>query len=218
MAKKKTPVSTEIKSYTTLERAAAAEFTERKSVFIGCAAPVKTADEAIEFIAKVRSEYSGASHVVYAYLLHDENIMRYSDDGEPQGTAGIPVLDVIRKGGFCDAVIAVARYFGGVLLGAGGLVRAYTAAAALAVKKAHVISYEEYTVFEMRCNYADYQKIEHEMPKYGIKNDNTDFGEYITLKLAISSAVFDKFLARISELTSGRVPLEITGKRFDKQN
>lgn len=218
MTKKKVSetVSSEKKLYTTLERNASAELTERRSVFIGCAAPVKTADEAINFVVKIRSKHADASHTVYAYLLNEGNIMRCSDDGEPQGTAGIPVLDVIRKGGFCDAIITVTRYFGGVLLGVGGLVRAYTATASLAVGEAHVVSYEGYTEFQIRCNYSDYQKIEHELPKYGIKCDDINFIEEITLRLAIRDIMFDDFMSRISEMTAGRIRASVTGKRFDK--
>ncbi|MHB1151234.1 MAG: YigZ family protein [Eubacteriales bacterium] len=218
MTKKKVSETgpSEIILYTTLECEASAELTERRSVFIGCAAPVRTADEANRFIARIRSKHADASHNVYAYLLNEGNIMRHSDDGEPQGTAGIPVLDVIRKRGFCDAVITVTRYFGGVLLGAGGLIRAYTAAASLAVEKAHVISFERYTEFQVRCNYSEYQKIEHELPKFGIKCDDTDFSDDITLKLAIRDVMFDDFSTRITEMTAGRVCVSVTGKRFDK--
>jgi uncharacterized YigZ family protein len=217
MSKKKVtePVS-EIKLYTTLEREASAEFTERRSVFIGCASPVKNNDEAVKFIAKIRSKYSDATHNVYAYLLGGENVTRYSDDGEPQGTAGIPVLDVIRKGGICDAVIVVTRYFGGILLGAGGLVRAYSAAASLAVKEAHVVSYEGYTEFQVNCSYSEYQKIEYELPKYGIKCDDSDFGSEIILKLAVRDALFEVFSAKLSEMTAGRVSAAVTGRRYDK--
>lgn len=206
----------EVKLYTTLEREASAEFTERRSVFIGCSAPVRTNDEAVKFIAKIRSKYTDATHNVYAYLLSGANITRYSDDGEPQGTAGIPVLDVIRKSGICDAVIVVTRYFGGVLLGAGGLVRAYTTAASLAVGQSHVVSYESYTEFLIKCSYSEYQKIEYELPKYGVKCDNTDFGSEITLKLAIRDPLFDIFSAKLSEITAGKVHAAVTGKRFDK--
>jgi uncharacterized YigZ family protein len=181
MAKKKKAADAAPKLYTTLEREAEAELTERKSVFIGRAAPVKTNDEAQAFIAKVRAAHADAKHNVYAYLLGEAGVTRCSDDGEPQGTAGVPVLDVIRKGGFCDAVIVVTRYFGGVLLGAGGLVRAYSAAASMAVEKAHIISYESYTECVVRCAYPEYPRIENELPKFGALRDGTDFGGEITL-------------------------------------
>jgi uncharacterized YigZ family protein len=109
--------------YITLSKEAEVSFIEKKSEFIGYAAPVKTEEEAMEFINKIRKKHANATHNCYAYQLANGSA-RYSDDGEPQGTAGVPILSVIQKGGFTDAVIVVTRYFGGILLGAGGLVRA----------------------------------------------------------------------------------------------
>ena len=102
--------------------------TERRSVFLGYASPVTTEEEALEFVAKIKKRHSDATHNVYAYILRG-SISRFSDDGEPHGTAGLPVLEVLRKEDVTDAVIVVTRYFGGILLGAGGLVRAYSASA-----------------------------------------------------------------------------------------
>ena len=124
----------------TLLKSGSATLVEKKSEFIGYACPVKDEDEAIEFVKSIKKKHSDARHNVYAYMI-GQNIARYSDDGEPQGTGGIPVLDVIRKSGFTDAVIVVTRYFGGILLGAGGLVRAYSAAAKMAVDDAGIVTY-----------------------------------------------------------------------------
>ncbi|HBN81058.1 MAG TPA: YigZ family protein, partial [Ruminococcaceae bacterium] len=120
--------------YLTVRREASAEFTERRSRFIGCAKPVGTEKDALSFLNTIRSKHWDASHNVYAYALRSGQLRRYSDDGEPQGTAGIPVLDVLVKSGLVDTAVVVTRYFGGVLLGAGGLVRAYSHAASLAVR------------------------------------------------------------------------------------
>ena len=122
----------EMNYYTTVEREASAEFEERKSVFIGYAIPIKSAEEAMEFIKRKKRENSDATHNVFAYILEDGRVAKYSDDGEPQGTAGMPVLNVLKMSGACDLCVVVTRYFGGILLGAGGLVRAYSAAAKLA--------------------------------------------------------------------------------------
>ena len=122
--------------YRTLHSSSQDEFTEKRSRFIGYACPVTTEDEALAFIAKIKKQHWDAKHNVYAYVLRDWQIRRYSDDGEPQGTAGIPVLDVLIKGDVTDAVIVVTRYFGGILLGGGGLVRAYGHAASIAVRAA----------------------------------------------------------------------------------
>ena len=126
-----------MKDYITLNQRAQDEFVERKSRFIGTATPVSTQEEAIAFIDEMRSKYWDATHNVYAYILRD-GTKRYSDDGEPQGTAGVPVLDVLQKEGLTDLCVVVTRYFGGILLGAGGLVRAYSHGAKIAVDAAGI--------------------------------------------------------------------------------
>lgn len=203
------------KLYTTLEREAHVEFVERKSLFIGHAIPCKSEAEALAFLASMRSKYSDATHNVYAYSIAKNNIMRFSDDGEPQGTAGMPVLDVIRKSGFTDACIVVTRYFGGILLGAGGLVRAYSASAVQAVNEAHIVSYEEYTELILCCDYSDYQKIAYELPSFGAIEDGNEFGIEVVLRLAVKDTALEKFRKRIIEITAGRAKIELTGTRFD---
>ncbi len=217
MKKKNNNVSAEpeVVLYTTLAGEAKAELIERKSRFIGHAAHVTTEADAIAFINKIRSEHSQATHNVYAYMTKENNIQRYSDDNEPQGTAGIPVLDVIRKSGFTDAVIVVTRYFGGILLGAGGLVRAYSAAAKLAVDEARIVTYEQYTEFCITVNYSDYQKLQYDFPAYGIIVDNSEFAESVKLSLAIKETKYNDYATRISEMTQGRTEPTKTGTRFD---
>lgn len=206
--------SAEPKLYTTLAREASAELTEKKSVFIGYARPVKTEKEAIDFIAAIRKKHSDARHNVYAYQLCGGGIARYSDDGEPQGTAGVPVLDVIKKSGADDCVVVVTRYFGGILLGTGGLVRAYSAAAKLAIDAAEVVTYESYTEFSLTCDYSAYQRLEAELPKYEVLTDSVEFGSDVTLKLAIRAIRFDEFSARVLEMFAGRIAPIASGSRF----
>ena len=165
--------------YTTLEREGVAEFTEKKSVFIGHAIPVKSEEEAQAYVKKQKSAYMDARHNVWAYLMKGEIVARYSDDGEPQGTAGVPVLDTIRKSGVTDAVVVVTRYFGGILLGAGGLVRAYSHTAKLALEAAHIITYEQYTELELDCSYSDYQRYLAELPRFGAITDDTQFTDRV---------------------------------------
>ena len=210
-----TPVSEALKTYTTLEKEASAEFTEKKSVFIGYACPVKTEDEAMEFIARIRKKHSDARHNCYAYQLNGGGIARYSDDGEPQGTAGVPILDVIKKSGADDCCVVVTRYFGGILLGAGGLARAYANGAKIALDAAHIVTYESYTEFRVVCDYSAYQKLEYEFPRFGIITDASDFGGSVTLRLAIKAARFDEFSAKLAEMFAGKVSAEILGERFD---
>lgn len=217
MKKKNNSISAEpeVTLYTTLAGAASAELVERKSRFIGHAAHVTTEAEAIAFVNKIRAEHSQATHNVYAYMTKENNIQRYSDDNEPQGTAGIPVLDVIRKSGFTDAVIVVTRYFGGILLGAGGLVRAYSAAAKLAVDAARIVTYEQYTEFSLAVSYSDYQKLQYDFPAFGIIVDSSDFAESVKLKLAIKDIRYEEYVKRLSEMTGGRIEPKKTGNRFD---
>ena len=135
------------------------EIEEKKSRFICSMKPVHTEEEAIAFIEYCKKKYSDANHHVYAYVLRDNSLLRYSDDREPQGTAGVPVLDSIRKRGCTDTCVVVIRYFGGTLLGTGGLVRAYTSAAAGAIENAGVITYDVYSVLRIVTSYSDYQKL-----------------------------------------------------------
>lgn len=221
MAKKKTTEAAgqneaaKPRLYTTLAREASAEFTEKKSLFIGYATPVRTEQDALDFIAKIRKKHSDATHNVYAYQLNGGGVARYSDDGEPQGTAGVPVLDIIKKSGADDVCVVVTRYFGGILLGAGGLVRAYAAGAKAAIDAAGIVTYENYTEFKLASGYSEYQKLEYELPRYHVKVDSTDFGGDVTLKLAIRAVDYESFAARVSELFAGRIKPEITGERFD---
>ena len=138
-----------MESYTTVEHSSVFEYEDRKSVFIGECIPVSSEDEAQAFISRVKKKYSDARHHVYAYVLRENSIMRFSDDREPQGTAGMPVLDAIRKNGCTDTAIVVIRYFGGTLLGTGGLVRAYSSAAIGALNAAEIITYDIYSVFSV---------------------------------------------------------------------
>lgn len=199
--------------YITLGKEVEVSFTERKSLFIGNACPVKTEEEAIEFINKIRKKYADATHNTYAYMLSNGSA-RYSDDGEPQGTAGVPILNVIKKGGFTDAVIVVTRYFGGILLGAGGLVRAYGASARDAVEAAEIVTYLHYTECSLTCSYSDYQKIIPLFDFFGVKTDNTDFSADVTLNLAIKTDLYESFRAKISETSGGRIETLKTGERF----
>lgn len=205
-----------LKEYRTLGKEASAEMIEKKSRFIGYACPVKEEEEALAFIKAIRKKHADATHNVYAYLLREKNIMRYSDDGEPKGTAGVPVFEVIRKSGICDAVVVVTRYFGGILLGAGGLVRAYSEAAKLACNSAGIVSYTDYTEFLLKCNYSDYQKISYDLPFFDIIVDKTDFSDYVILYLAIKEGKFASFQEHLSKISSGVLCPEIIGHRLDK--
>lgn len=201
--------------YTTLEKAGDSEYTEKKSVFLGHAAPAKSEEEALAFIKTQKGAFADARHNVWAYLMKGGIVARYSDDGEPQGTAGVPILDVIRKSGATDAVVVVTRYFGGILLGAGGLAHAYAHTAKAALDAAGIITYEEYSEFLLKCSYSDYQKYLAILPAYGALTDGTDFSERVELRFAVKSTVVGALCDKIREMSNGKDLPELTGKRFD---
>ncbi len=201
--------------FTTVEHEGSEEFEERKSLFIGHAIPIKSADEALEFIKQKKREYADATHNVFAYILEDGRIAKYSDDGEPQGTAGMPVLDTIKKCNVDGVCVVVTRYFGGILLGAGGLVRAYAHAAKLALESANIITYEKYDIFSLRCGYSEYQKYLPLLYSFDAIIDDTVFEADVKVVFAIKKGVDAKLLPKISEISFGKdFPLK-EGERFD---
>ena len=204
-----------MESYTTIHKLASFEYEDRKSVFIGNAAPVKTESEALDFLAFIKKKYPDANHHVYAYVLRENSIMRFSDDREPQGTAGMPVLDAIRKNGCTDAVVVVIRYFGGTLLGTGGLVRAYSAAACGAIENAQIITYDIYSKMEITVTYSDYQKLMPIMSEYNFRIENTKYTDTVNLYGSIKQTDAQTFFKVITDNTSGRAVAKITEEVFD---
>lgn len=190
--------------YTTIYSPAEDEFVERKSRFIGHIAPVQTEEEAQAFIAQIRQQHRDATHNTYAYILRS-GIKRYSDDGEPQGTAGLPVLDVLQKEGLCDLCVVVTRYFGGILLGGGGLVRAYSHSAKLAVDAAGIKTMRPCAVLELDCDYSLYGKISYLLPQFGVKTLGSDFGAAVHLRLLIAAGRKEGFVKQLQELSSDTV-------------
>ena len=181
-------------SYITIRERGYAEYEDRKSVFIGEALPVSSEAEAIAFIESVKRRYPDARHHVYAYVLRENSTMRFSDDREPQGTAGMPILDLIRKRGCTDIVVVVTRYFGGTLLGTGGLVRAYTAAAQGAIDSAEVITYDIYTEINISLNYSDYQKLLPVIEEFGFRIADTRYNELVLVNGTIRATMKEEFL------------------------
>lgn len=205
--------------YTTLSGVGEDRFEEKRSEFIGHATHVTTEEEAMAFIKSVQKQYADATHNVWAYRLSGggpvETAARYSDDGEPQGSSGLPTLEAIRKKGVFDAVVVTTRYFGGILLGVGGLVRAYSHAAAIALEAAGIITYESYTEFMLEVSYSDYQLILQELPRFGVLTDDSEFSDRVTLTLAIKRPLYGAFEARMTEVTASRAFLMEVGERFD---
>ena len=201
--------------YTTLSGEGSDEFEEKRSIFIGHAKHITSEDEAMEFIKAKKKEYSDATHNCWAYLLKGGIVARYSDDGEPQGTAGVPMLEAIRKSGVEDCVVVVTRYFGGILLGAGGLVRAYSHGTSIALAAAKVVTYEKYTEMQLDCSYSEYQKYSVILPTFGAIIDDTDFSDKVVIRFAVKETVVDKLILKITEMSGGRDKPRQVGERFD---
>ena len=199
----------------TVKRDAKTEFTEKKSVFISRAFFVTTEEEAEAKLAQVRDEHSDATHNCWAYNLRQFGKQRCSDDGEPQGTAGMPILNVIKAQGVVDVLVVVTRYFGGILLGAGGLVRAYGHAAKIALDAANIITYEKYEIFSLNCGYSDYQKFLPLLSSFNAVIDDTVFEADVTVTYAVKVGVSEKLEPKISEMSFGKCQSQKVGERFD---
>lgn len=201
--------------FTTVNRESQIEYEEKRSVFISRAIRVDSEEEALEYIASIKKQHRDATHNVFAYHINKGIIARYSDDGEPQGTSGMPTLEAIRKKGVDNVCVVTTRYFGGILLGAGGLVRAYSHAAALAVDAAEIITYEPYSEYELVCGYSEYQKYNSYFSDIGLVIDSTDFAENVTVRFAVRSERAREIEERIVEIGNARSKLEKKGERYD---
>lgn len=202
------------KDYKTVLENASDEFVEKRSRFIGYCKPVKTEQEAIDFINEKRSEHWNATHNVYAYSLREGNIKRYSDDGEPSGTAGMPVLDVIVKNEIFDVVVVVTRYFGGVLLGTGGLVRAYSHGSKIAVEAAKPVIMQNCLVCEARCAYNQYGKVSSLIIGVGAAVDDTVYESDVLVKFHIKPDLLGTLNKKLAVATSGEVTVEQKDEQY----
>ena len=191
--------------YKTLREYAETEYIIKKSKFLSYSKPVKTEQEAQEFIASIKQKHWDATHNVYAYCIREGNIKRYSDDGEPQGTAGMPTLNVLTQEDITDCVVVVTRYFGGILLGGGGLVRAYSHSAKLGVDASGIITLMPWKIFTVSVDYTFYNKMDTLIRDSGGVVINSDFGENVTLEFRIKVEVKDDLFKNCADLTNGKV-------------
>lgn len=202
-----------LRGYQTVRAAAEAEFTEKKSRFIGYIEPVSGEEEALAVIARRKALHREATHNVYAYSLRGGQV-RCSDDGEPQGTAGVPVLEVLQKSGVTDACFVVTRYFGGTLLGAGGLVRAYSQGASLALKTAELRPMNPCTVLALAMDYALYGKVSYLLPSYNAVTLKSDFGAEVALQIMLRSERAATLQRELDELTAACVKTEFIEEKY----
>ena len=200
--------------YRTVAREAQAEFVEKRSRFIGHIRPVTTQEQALAFIDELRSRYWDASHNVFAYSLRENQIRRYSDDGEPQGTAGQPMLNVFQREGVTNVCCVVTRYFGGILLGAGGLVRAYTQSAKDALDAAGISVVRRWVEVAVPCPYSFFERLKLELEAHGGVLGEVEYAADVTVHALLPEERAEAFSARLTELAAGGVAAQVCGESF----
>ena len=200
--------------YRTVNRFNSDEYIVKRSRFIGYAKSVASVEEANAFIAEIKSKHWDATHNVYAYILREGGVKRYSDDGEPQGTAGVPVLDVLEKEHLVDTAVVVTRYFGGVLLGGGGLVRAYSHSAKIAVDSAKIITMALCLDLKIECDYNFYGKLGAFLSSENTVILDTVFTDSVTVIFRIKKDFYEAFSAKLTDLSNGKTEAEIISEKF----
>lgn len=204
-----------MKSYKTVEKATEARTEVRRSLFIVSVSPAATAEEADAFVASVRAKYPDATHNCYAYIAGAENpSVRFSDDGEPGGTAGQPMLEVLKKRGLTAVAAVVTRYFGGIKLGAGGLVSAYTDSVATGIDAAGTVTMTERSLVEVRAGYQEFSRADSALIRLGAERMSADYGEDVRAVYAVKADAEARALACASEATSGAARTAVTGHIF----
>ncbi|MCC0762309.1 YigZ family protein [Clostridioides sp. ES-S-0006-03] len=201
-------------NYRTLHEFGTDEITIEKSVFIGYAKPIQSEEEAVEFINEIKKKHKDANHNVWAYTVgQNMNIQRYSDDGEPQGTAGISTLEVIKKEDLRDVVVVVTRYFGGIKLGAGGLVRAYTKGAKLGLEAGKIISKVMYQEVKVKIDYTQLGKVQNELMNLGYFIKDTIYEDNVEIIVYSKLEDVEKLSEKMIDITSGTGKI-VLGEEF----
>lgn len=201
-------------SYKTVARRAEALLVEKRSKFIATVIPADNEDTALAFLEEMRKKYSDATHNVYAYVIDENNIFRYSDDNEPSGTAGMPVLDTIRKAGIVDCAVVVTRYFGGTLLGTGGLVHAYGGAARQGLLAAGIIERRLCDIVSVNVDYTTSGKVSHYLAERGAIIEDTIYDIEVTYLVCVTCSETAAFTADMTELTNGRAIIKVAGRKY----
>ena len=191
-----------------------AEFTEKRSRFLGHVLPVSSEEEARAHIERVRKQHYDARHNCWCFRLKDSGAERYSDDGEPQGTAGQPMLNVFQREGVWNVCCVVTRYFGGILLGAGGLVRAYTQSAKDALDAAGIAQVRRWTAMEVPCPYARFEEVRREVARFGGVEEAVDYGAEVLLSVLIPAEGAAAFAAHLLDASAGTIEVLETGEVF----
>ena len=191
-----------------------AEYIEKHSRFIGRVWPVETEEEALNLLKEIRAKHWDATHNVYAYILRENGTMRYSDDGEPQGTSGMPTLTVFRGQEVQNVLCIVTRYFGGILLGTGGLVRAYSQTAKLALEAAGLARVRLWEQLLVACPYSLYERVKRELETAGAVISDTEFGADVSVEALLEKGKSEALNARLQELSAGAVEALVMGESY----
>jgi len=192
-------------AYRTLGKAASDEFVINKSRFIGYAAPVETEEEALAFLQTIRQKHKDATHNCYAYVIgRNAGIMRYSDDGEPGGTAGLPMMEVLKAQNVVNCCVVVTRYFGGILLGAGGLVRAYTQGVVVGLKAAGVVTMEPSQKYLCEVGYPLWDRVQHAMRSMPVQLLGSEFTTAVAFEILVREEHSETVLSDLNRLCDGR--------------
>lgn len=197
----------------TVKEKAFGEYSEKRSRFIAQICPAKTEEEALEIISAVKARYHDAKHNVFAFALSDGTV-KYSDDGEPHGTAGKPLSDIISGADLSDVVITVTRYFGGVLLGPGGLMRAYQQAAKNALNSAEFVTLTLMTECSVRCDYAQANEIKRLITESGAVLTNINYGEFVEIDFAVKKEAFETFEHSLNEKFYNKISVNVGKEKF----
>lgn len=198
--------------YKTIAERCESSFTEKKSEFIGYLCPVTTEEQAIAFVEEIRARHRKATHNCYAYILRENNTARHSDDGEPGGTAGVPIYEVLRKEGLTDICCVVTRYFGGIQLGAGGLVRAYTKGAKDAVNAAKIKCMASAERLTVTVDYSLYGKLAQIFAEFDARVENEDFADNVTVTLCIREETAEKLRSKLIDSCNGSADIKSVQK------
>ena len=196
------------------EEYATDRFEEKRSKFIGELFRVETPEQAVEKINEVKAKYRDARHHCYAYIIREGNYMRYSDDGEPQGTSGMPILEVLRHAGVTNVCCVVTRYFGGILLGTGGLARAYTKGAQIALEAAGLSQMDRYSLLLLSCPYNLLDAVQKVLPEHGASVEEIEYGADVTLTVALPEGGEETLNTALMDATAGQVAAEYIESRF----
>ena len=200
--------------YLTVKGIGAAEISVKRSRFIATVTPAQTEEEAISFINGIKQKYPDARHNVYAYIIEENNVIRYSDDGEPAGTGGVPVLDYLRKEGLTNIAVVVTRYFGGILLGTGGLVHAYSSAAKEGVLNAVITEMIRCREVNIECDYTLWGKLQNELSKFQTAMLPAEYTDTVKLSLYVPLNDADNLYTAVTEATNAKASLNFGGECY----